>query len=683
MADRTPVVVSGAGYMQALQAGDALPGSSLGAHATNHQHGGSDEVATATPAANAIPKADGSNKLAAGWITEVLALANLSDVSGTTGSGSTVVFAGSPTITTPTIASFTNATHTHQNAAGGGQLDHGAALTGLGDDDHTQYILVAGSRAFTGDQSVGGFKLTNVGTPTSSGDAANKSYVDAAIQGLAWKDSVRAATTANLTLATDLENGDTLDGVTLATGDRVLVKNQSTGSQNGIYVVAASGAPTRATDADSSDDLVGASVFVSEGTANGNSQWVMTTDGPLTVGTTALTWTQLSTTGVSDGDKGDITVSGSGATWTIDNDVVTYAKMQNVSATDKLLGRSTAGAGDVEEITCTAAGRALLDDANAAAQCTTLGLGTGDNVTFSTVQATTAQFTNCRATTLLLLDTGGNDHLKLVSGENLTADRTLTIIVGNTNRTLTLTADSSIGGTAYVVGGTDVDPADGGTGRSSHTAYMPICGGTTTTAAQQSVATGAFGQSLSYVSSSALPVFKGTLTLLATGTASSSATIDIPLTAWTNSGFIGYKLYFTGVKPVTDNVDFWMRTSTDGGSSFAAAASDYDYANWVVDSAGASGANSDNADSELLLAGFEGNNTNEWLAGEVTIWRPSAANYCLCQWHTTGTTLNGDARILFGSGRRLAAADVDAIRLLFSSGNISVGEFRLYGISNA
>lgn len=77
--------------------------------------------------------------------------------------------------------------------------------------------------------------------------------------------------------------------------------------------------------------------------------------------------------GLSDGDKGDITVSGSGATWTIDNGAVTYAKMQDVSATDRLLGRSTAGSGDVEEITCTAAGRALLDDADANAQRETLG----------------------------------------------------------------------------------------------------------------------------------------------------------------------------------------------------------------------------------------------------------------------------------------------------------------------
>ena len=81
-------------------------------------------------------------------------------------------------------------------------------------------------------------------------------------------------------------------------------------------------------------------------------------------------------TGPSDGDKGDITVSSTGAVYTIDNDAVTYAKMQNVSATDKVLGRATAGAGDVEEIACTAAGRALIDDADAAAQRVTLGVGT-------------------------------------------------------------------------------------------------------------------------------------------------------------------------------------------------------------------------------------------------------------------------------------------------------------------
>jgi hypothetical protein len=93
---------------------------------------------------------------------------------------------------------------------------------------------------------------------------------------------------------------------------------------------------------------------------------------------------------LADGDKGDITVSGSGATWTIDNSAVTYAKIQDVSATDKLLGRSTAGAGVVEEITCTAAGRALLDDADAAAQRTTLGLGGAATLNVGTTAGTVA-----------------------------------------------------------------------------------------------------------------------------------------------------------------------------------------------------------------------------------------------------------------------------------------------------
>ncbi len=84
--------------------------------------------------------------------------------------------------------------------------------------------------------------------------------------------------------------------------------------------------------------------------------------------------------GVSDGDKGDITVSGSGTVWIVDPDAITYAKIQNVSATDRLLGRSTAGAGDVEEIPLTAAGRALIDDVDAAAQRVTIGVVIGTNV---------------------------------------------------------------------------------------------------------------------------------------------------------------------------------------------------------------------------------------------------------------------------------------------------------------
>lgn len=105
-----------------------------------------------------------------------------------------------------------------------------------------------------------------------------------------WKPVVRAASTANVTLATGVEAGDTLDGVTLVVGDRILLKDQTAGAENGIYTVSASGAPNRTTDADDGDDLVGATVWVSEGTANGNTAWACTTDAPITLETTALVW---------------------------------------------------------------------------------------------------------------------------------------------------------------------------------------------------------------------------------------------------------------------------------------------------------------------------------------------------------------------------------------------------------
>jgi hypothetical protein len=154
--------------------------------------------------------------------------------------------------------------------------------------------LATAGGTMTGAIAMGTNKITGLGTPTDATDAATKGYVDTAVVGIDWKASVRAATTANVTLASDLENGDTLDGVTLATGDRVLVKNQSTGSQNGIYVVKASGAPDRSTDADTGAELTSNfAVFVEEGTANADQGYVLTNDGAITVGTTALTFTQF------------------------------------------------------------------------------------------------------------------------------------------------------------------------------------------------------------------------------------------------------------------------------------------------------------------------------------------------------------------------------------------------------
>ena len=136
-----------------------------------------------------------------------------------------------------------------------------------------------------------GQKASGLADGTATDDAATVGQLNAAVRGFDWKASVRAATTAAGTLASSFENGDIIDGVTLATGDRILIKNQASGSENGIYTVNASGAPTRAVDADASAEVTaGLSVFVEEGTTNADTGWTLTTDGAITLGTTALTF---------------------------------------------------------------------------------------------------------------------------------------------------------------------------------------------------------------------------------------------------------------------------------------------------------------------------------------------------------------------------------------------------------
>jgi hypothetical protein len=147
-----------------------------------------------------------------------------------------------------------------------------------------------------------------VATPTDAAHIATKGYVDSARQGLDVKASVRVATTAAINLTTDLEAGDVIDGVTLVAGDRVLVKNQSTASENGIYVAVASGAASRSSDANGTPDTgeltSGTFTFVEAGTVNFDSGFVISTDGTITVGTTGITWTQFSGAGSFEAGDG-------------------------------------------------------------------------------------------------------------------------------------------------------------------------------------------------------------------------------------------------------------------------------------------------------------------------------------------------------------------------------------------
>lgn len=151
--------------------------------------------------------------------------------------------------------------------------------------------------AFTmgGNIAMGSYKITGHGTPTSDSDVATKGYVDAVAYGLFWKTPVRVVRDTNFNLASAWSAGSypTVDGVATTLNDRVLFISQSTASENGIYVVG-SVSFARASDANTSDEVQpGLTVFVSEGTSYGNSQFTLTTDGTITLGTTGLTFTQI------------------------------------------------------------------------------------------------------------------------------------------------------------------------------------------------------------------------------------------------------------------------------------------------------------------------------------------------------------------------------------------------------
>lgn len=233
---------------------------------------------------------------------------------------------------------------------------------------------------------------------TASSDVATKGYVDVLVNGLKWKAAVRVAATSNTTLAS-IVAGSVLDGVTLVSGNRFLLKGQTDAKENGIYTVLTGIAPVRSADADTGSELVSAAVFVFEGTVNHDTAWVCTND-TVTIGVTNIVFVTFASTlgtllagnnlsdltsastartnlglgtlatqngtfsgthsgtssGTNTGDQtitltGDVTGSGTGSfASAIAANSVTLHKFQQI-ATASLLGRSTAATGDVEVIT--------------------------------------------------------------------------------------------------------------------------------------------------------------------------------------------------------------------------------------------------------------------------------------------------------------------------------------------
>ena len=199
-----------------------------------------------------------------------------------------------------------------------GSITGTGALTFTAGGSNTNVNLVPQG---TGTVDVGNKRITSVAEPTQATDAATKNYVDAVKTGLDVKDSVRVASTAALTVTYNngtsgvgatLTNAGTqaaltLDTIVLSSGDRVLIKDQASGLQNGIYTVTNVGSAstnwvlTRATDTDSNTPVVevgpGMFTFVEEGSVNADNGFVCTNNGTITIGTTAITWVQFSGAG--------------------------------------------------------------------------------------------------------------------------------------------------------------------------------------------------------------------------------------------------------------------------------------------------------------------------------------------------------------------------------------------------
>lgn len=294
---------------------------------------------------------------------------------------------------------------------------------------------IAGAKTFTSPIAMSAQKITGMADPTAAQDAATKFYVDAVAQGLAWKLAVRAATTVAGTLATSFANGQVIDGVTLVTNNRILLKNQATQTENGIYTVNASGAPTRAIDMDIPSEFIGAAVFVDEGTTNGDTAWVQITAAPIVIGTSNIIFTQFAGAGTY--------TAGNGLSLTGTQFAVSLATNSGLQFTTSQLDHLLAGT--------------TLSKGASGLQVAALGIT-------NTEVATAANIARSK------LASGSANHVVINDGTGvMSSEAQLAMTRGGTNASLTAAAGASVYSTATglalsAVGTTGQALVSGGTG---------------------------------------------------------------------------------------------------------------------------------------------------------------------------------------------------------------------------
>lgn len=241
-------------------------------------------------------------------------------------------------------------------------------------------------------------KITLDGDPASSLHAVTKQYVDGLVLGLGQRQRVRAATTANITISTALNNGDSLDGVTLATDDYVLVKNQSAPEENGIYIVGAS--PARAAEFEVWGDHPGSIIGVAEGTTNDDTIWICTSNYGGTLGSTAIAFTKLITQGelLAANNLSDVANTATSRTnlglGTGDSPEFTAVNVGNAS--DTTVSRSSAGRIAVEgnELALTTETQQVTQNAQTGTTYTLAASDKGKMVTLSNASAITLTVNN-------------------------------------------------------------------------------------------------------------------------------------------------------------------------------------------------------------------------------------------------------------------------------------------------
>lgn len=294
-------------------------------------------------------------------------------------------------------------------------------LKGNGTSAFTAGATLADLGTTTADFSMNSHKITSLTDPSSNQDAATKAYVDSVATGLDAKASCRVATTVAGTLASSFENGDTVDGVVLSTGDRILIKNQVAGETNGIYTVNASGAPTRATDADTDAEVTsGMFTFITAGTTNANTGWVLSTTGAITLNTTPLTFTQFS--------AATSVVAGTGLT-------LSGSTLDVVGTTNRITANT-----DSIDISSAYVGQATITTLG------TVGTGTWQGTAVGVAYGGTGQTTYTNGQ-LLIGNTSGNTLTKAT----LTAGTAISITNGTGSITINNTGVTSITGTTNQV----------------------------------------------------------------------------------------------------------------------------------------------------------------------------------------------------------------------------------------